>query len=72
MDNNGISIFKGEYSNGIRWNGTGSEYNDELLEFKGLYFKGKRWNGTLYEYDWETGEITYQGKILEGIKIEDY
>ena len=46
----GYTIFKGEYLNNKKWNGSGRD-NDDGIEFEGEYKNGKRWNG----YGHETG-----------------
>jgi len=45
-------IFEGEFSNGNRWNGKGSEYfNNGKLKYKGEYLNGKNWNGKGYDFE---------------------
>ena len=72
FNNNGELEFEGEYSNGKRWTGKGIEYNNNgCFEFEGEYQNGKRWNGRLVEYDWDNEEITFDGTIIEGEKIDE-
>ena len=60
-DNIGKLIFKGIYSNGMKW-GTGKEYFDyNKLKFSGNYLYGKR-NGFGYEY-YKNGNLSYKGNF---------
>ena len=45
-DFDGKLLFKGEFLNGIRWNGYGIDYRPR---FRGEYLNGKKWNGIFNE-----------------------
>jgi len=40
------------------------------MEFIGDYMNGQRWNGEIKEYDLDNGQITFEGLLIEGEKIE--
>jgi len=60
-------IFDGEYSNEIRWNGKGKEYNQRgKLIFEGEYLNGIKWKGITKLYYENNINIKFEGEYIDG------